>query len=128
MATRMERLREYVTTLRDEALEEVAYYEALLEQPKASKPARRPKSGKSCCTKKEVIEVLEGLLRDNGALSKAELEDLAKDKLGNELGKNLSGFAMRMKEALAGSRFMEVESGKYALDREIESLGAVAGS
>ena len=55
------------------------------------------------------------MLTDNGMLSRSELEELAKDKLSNELGKSLSGFAMRFKEALADPQFLETSQGVYQL-------------
>ncbi len=85
----------------------------------AKKPAsnRSSRATKACCTKKEVIAIFTGLLRDNEELSVSELEELAKDQIVNERQKSLSGFAMRMKEALADSLFTEYAPGKYRLAR-----------
>ena len=76
---------------------------------------RSTRSRKPCCNKDEVISILRELLRDNGSLSKSELEELAKDKLSNQFGKSLSGFAMRFKEALSNAEFTEVTPGVYQL-------------
>lgn len=82
------------------------------ESVKRPKPAR---AGKPCCTKSEVLEVLTGLLRDNGPLSPDELEGLAKHKVTNDLGKSLSGFAMRFREALTDALIVDAGSGKLRL-------------
>ncbi len=91
-----------------------------LEQKPAKKGVKKtsptgPRVGKPCCTKKEVIAILSVLLRDNGALTRVELGDLAKDKLIHEHHKSLSGFAMRFKEALADAQFHETSPGTYEL-------------
>jgi len=87
--------------------------EGVVSEPSAS--SKQSKSSKPCCNKQEVIAILDGLLRDNGSLTKSELESLAKDKLSNDLNKSLSGFAMRLKEALAETQFREISPGTYEL-------------
>ena len=123
MATRMERLREFVTTLAEEAREELAIYEHILQGSGAAKSTKRTRASKPCCTKEEVIQVLVGLLRDNGALSRDELEELAKHKLSRERGRNLSGFAMRFREALGDGPFHEARDNVF----ELRSTGAALG-
>lgn len=88
---------------------------ALGESEQTHKEVRRKKP---CCTKDEVVGIVAGLLNDNGLLSRTELEELAKEKLSRELGKNLSGFAMRFKETLKEPQFKEVTEGQYSLVRE----------
>lgn len=76
---------------------------------------RSARSRKPCCTKDEVIEILAALLRDNGSLTRNELEELAKDEVSTVRQKSLSGFAMRLQEALADPQFQEVAPGEYRL-------------
>ncbi|MCA9231060.1 MAG: hypothetical protein KDA57_10430 [Planctomycetales bacterium] len=78
-------------------------------------PKRKLQAKKPSCTKQEVIDIVAGLLRDNGNLSKIDLEDLAKEKLKNDLQRDLKGFAMRFKEALSDAQFAEFESGKFRM-------------
>lgn len=80
--------------------------------------SKQPRSKKPCCTRSEVVEIIAGLLADNGALTKTEIEDLAEEKIKVDLGKSLSGFAMRLAEALVDPRFMEVAPGQYRLTSE----------
>ena len=82
--------------------------------------AKSSRSSKPCCTKQEVIEIIEGLLRDNGQLTVTELEGLAKEKLSNELNKSLSGFAMRFKEAIREPKFVSNDSETYRLVNDAE--------
>lgn len=79
------------------------------------KKFRSSKRTKPCSTKAEVIQILSQLLSDNGSLALDDLEGLAKDRLANELGKSLSGFGLRMKEALSDSRFVRRSDGHYGL-------------
>lgn len=92
---------EGLSQARKEASEELERIDAALAALRAgSGKSRTSRSTKPCCTKREVVDVVMQLLRDNGVLSRDELEGLAKDKLANDLGKSLSGFAMRLKEPL----------------------------
>ncbi len=92
--------------------EELKRVDKALEALSGGSPKR---AGKKCCTKREVIEVVVGLLRDNVQLTFDEIEGLAKDKIANERSKSLSGFAMRLKEALSDNLFVEIEPRLYAL-------------
>ena len=90
----------------DNALAALGSGEARPKQARVTRP---------CCTKNEVTEIVAKLLDDNPVLTREEIEALAKDKASNDLGKSLSGFAMRLKEALTDPRFDEFEPNKYRL-------------
>ena len=115
MSTRRERLIAFIGAIIDETREELAFYEEIGERIGSKKRISRAKTSKACCTKSEVTSVVAGLLSDKGMLSRAELEELAKDKLSNQLGKSLSGFAMRFKEALGDAQFIEITPGTFQL-------------
>jgi hypothetical protein len=67
---------------------------------KASRGDARP-----CARKSDVHEVCKALVLQNGSILKADLEELAKEKLSMELGFSLSGFGLRFKEVLASPSF-----------------------
>lgn len=116
MATRRDRLDQFLRGLIKEARDEIEDYEGMLESGCKRKSSKRTgKSSKPCCTKNEVIEVFTILLTDNETLTPDELEGLAKDKLQGDLGKSLSGFAMRQREALSDPRFVMTQDGDYRL-------------
>lgn len=102
--------------VREQLTEQLDHIDAALaalgEGARSPKQSRRKKP---CCTKSEVVEIIAGLLNDNGSLSRTELEELAKEKISRELGKNLSGFAMRFREALGEPQFSEFAPGEYLL-------------
>ncbi|MEM6484907.1 MAG: hypothetical protein AAF662_07990 [Pseudomonadota bacterium] len=62
-----------------------------------------------------MTEIVAKILCDNPVLTREEIETFAKDKASSELGKSLSGFAMRLKEALTDSLFAEFQLGRYRL-------------
>ncbi len=104
--------------LRRNLAEQIERIDAALAQLGEGAPKTRTgRSAKPCCTKSEVITLLTGLLRDNRALSRSDLEELAKEKITGDLGKSLSGYAMRLKEALAEPRFTEFAPGQYRLSQ-----------
>jgi len=103
---------------REQLVEQVQRIDAALAVFDECEPTHKEvRRKKPCCTKDEVVGIVAGLLNDNGLLSRTELEELAKEKLRRELGKNLSGFAMRFKESLKEPQFKEVAEGQYRLVR-----------
>ncbi|MEM7811337.1 MAG: hypothetical protein AAF532_07670 [Planctomycetota bacterium] len=88
---------------------------ALLALSGESQTKKRKRSGKPAATKAEVIDVIAGLLRDNTTLAPDDLKDLTKDKVANDLGKGLNGFALRFREALADPMFVQGPDGLIRL-------------
>ena len=89
-----------------------AAIEALGSGRKKAKSTRRTKP---CATKAEVVQIVMDLLKDNGSLSMEDLDGLAKDRLSRDLGKSLSGFGLRFREALADPRFIVDADGDCVL-------------
>ena len=108
----LERLHSEVSVLEEQRSRLTAAIEALSG---GAKKGRAPKRGKPCTTKAEVIQILSQLLQDNHSLAPEDLEGLAKDRLSRELGKSLSGFSLRWKQALRDPRFVLRSDGQYEL-------------
>ncbi|TWT96931.1 hypothetical protein Pla108_27070 [Botrimarina colliarenosi] len=81
----------------------------------ASKPAKQRGKSKSKSPRQEdVRKVMLQLVAANPGIDRSELEELTKDKLRNELGFDLKGFANRSKEVLSKNGFaVEASGGVY---------------
>lgn len=90
----------------------IAAIEALGGKPQKIRSSKR---SKPCAKKAEVLQIMTELLQDNGELSIDDLAGLAKDRLSNEMGRSLSGFSLRQKEALTDPRFVLGHDGRYGL-------------
>ena len=94
---------------------------ALGEKPaaKINSKAATPKSTKAskpAPSKVDVIELVTSALQERGVLEKDALKEAVQNRLG-EAGKSRQGFALRFKEALADSRFVESPAG-YRITEE----------
>lgn len=72
---------------------------------KASRGAPKP-----CARKSDVHDVCKAIVAENPNIPKADLEELAKEKLSLELGFNLSGFGLRFREVLSSGTFIVDEA------------------
>lgn len=106
------RLRSELGAIDDKRNRMIAAVEALGLGRKKAKSTRR---SKPCATKVEVVQILVDLLKDNCSLSTEDLDGLAKDRVSRDLGKSLSGFGLRFKEALADPRFIVDADGECVL-------------
>ena len=108
-------------SVRSEVEQELSRIDEAIALLGGVRETKKAKSTKPCCTKQEVVGVVERLLSDNETLTVAEIDGLAKDKFSREQNKSLSGFAMRLKEALADPRFTEFVPGQYRLAGKVTS-------
>ena len=76
---------------------------------------KRRKATKPCAKKDTVLDVCLAIVRDNEPIPIADLELLAKDKIGKDLGYSLSGVQLRLKECLSSASFSVSEDDKVSL-------------
>lgn len=116
MATYEKRAEDSLRQIRSELVGELEKIdEALIPFERNPSMAKRSRPAKPCCTKHEVTEIVARLLCDKQTLDRGEIEARAKKQARDELGKNLSGFSMRLKEALTDPLFTEFEPGRFRL-------------
>ena len=84
----------------------------------------RSKQAKKCVTKDMVIKLAEQLVRDNERLQRSDLEQLLQHKI-QEQNYSLSGFALRLNEALATPRFFVSEGGIVTLRSRVVAESSI---
>lgn len=77
-----------------------------LSGSKAAKKAKPRKQSKPFACKEQVMAVCQTIVRENQPILRVDLEELAKDKLGKDMGFSLSGVQLRLRECLASSTFV----------------------
>ncbi len=102
------RLRTDLAELKEERQKLEAALLALGGGPAKAKPAKR---GKPCITKQEVTALVTKLVRDKGPMTKQALETLAQERLAEDGQRSLSGFSLRLREALQGPEFQWTTDG-----------------
>ena len=121
--------REYAEAkARLDAIEESkAQLEAAL---RALSPGKKPRSkagrkaSKPYARKSDVQAVCLSLVKDNPAIAKDELEELAKHTLAEEQGFSLSGVSLRLSECLASGAFNVGETGTVTLAQTASKIGS----
>ncbi len=96
-----------VVSLRERLAKLEADREKLIAADKALAPSAKAagKAAKPCVKKADVLAALEAIVTDNPGVAKADLIDLAKDKLSRDLGFNLSLTGRWFPECLASDVF-----------------------
>lgn len=87
---------------------EKAPLDAALKELRPGKKGRtkaKSKAAKPSASKANVHAACLALVKTNPGISKDELKELAKHKLSHELGFDLRGFELRLKECLASDTF-----------------------
>lgn len=77
---------------------------------KANRGAPKP-----CARKSDVHDVCKTLVEENGSIPKADLEELAKEKLSLDMGFSLSGFGLRFGEVMSTATFSTDEAGRVSI-------------
>jgi len=86
-----------------------------LAPSKKSKTRSAGKAAKPCARKPDVLAVCLALVKENPKLGKAELEELAKHKLADDLGFSLSGVGLRLGECLSSGSFAVAADGTVSI-------------
>jgi len=76
-----------------------------LEEPRKAKSKATRKASKPYARKDDVMAVCVALVQANQPIAKSDLKSLAKHKLSEDQGFNLSGVSLRLSECLASETF-----------------------
>ena len=89
----------------------------VIDAAQKTKPKASNKSSRSSPKQKDVRDVCLALVAANPGIDKNDLEALAKQKLTEELGFDLKGFARRLGEVLGSKTLVVAEDGSVAIAR-----------
>ncbi len=120
LGEKVEELKKKLGSVESERKQITQALAAIEGKPKVRK--ERQKSTTKAATKAEVIAHVEAILAEQELVEKADLKELVQERVVAS-GKSKMGLALRIKEALADSRFVDTPGG-YRLASE--NLGSVA--